>query len=144
MATELHVNVYPNPYRGHEVRFWWNGMLNRYSFELRTELACKLVDDSVEQCVIDTVMDSLDAFEWQENPVYPLGVVCVGEAVSDCCCGPGEFTVTFDDEPVYTNVRPADEPSPFWEWAAATLRIGAVTAPWVAVILLGRFVWGWM
>lgn len=30
------------------------------------------------------------------------------------------------------------------ELAAATLRIGAVTAPWVLLMLVGRVVWGWM
>ena len=83
MATELHVRIRPNPYQGHEAVFWWNGMLNRYSFELRTELAIKLVDDCVPQPVIDEVMDSLDVFEW-DQPEYPLGVVWVGEAVCDC------------------------------------------------------------
>jgi hypothetical protein len=88
MPTDLHVRVYQNPYHGYEARFVWNGLLHRYSFELRTELACMLVDDSVEQAVIDEVMDSLDATDWGELPVYPLGVSYVGDAAcnADCNC----------------------------------------------------------
>jgi hypothetical protein len=85
MPTELFVRIIKNPHgcRGsaYEARFIWNGLLNRYSFDLRTELAIALVDDGVEQPVIDDVMDSLDNFEWGMQ--YPLGVVYVGEAVSD-------------------------------------------------------------
>ena len=132
MATDISVRISRNPYQGYEARFWWNGMLNRYSFELRTDLACRLVDDCLPQHVIDWVMDSLDSCEWGEQPVFPLGVVYVGEAVCDMAI----------DDPVYANVRPAEVSSPFWDWFAATLRVGSVAAPWVLLMIACRFAWG--
>jgi hypothetical protein len=76
------------------------------------------------------------AFSW-------IDASAIGEALGyddpddcDCCCGPVECTVTFDDGPAYV------EPSPFWEYVAATLRVGAVVAPWVAALIVGRWWWG--
>jgi hypothetical protein len=148
MPTELFVRIIKNPHgcRGsaYEARFIWNGLLNRYSFDLRTELAIALVDDGVEQPVIDDVMDSLDNFEWGMQ--YPLGVVYVGEAVSDSPV----------DEPVYPVHTPPYsvgrdmEPPTLAEYCSAVVWMGAVAAPMVFIVLLGRFAWfkaaewGWM
>lgn len=55
--------------------------------------------------------------------------------VAECDCGPGE--VTFSVTPYY-------EPSPFWDWLAATLKVGAVFGPWALLMILGRVVWGWL
>jgi hypothetical protein len=136
MPTELFVRIIKNPHgcRGsaYEARFIWNGLLNRYSFDLRTELAIALVDDGVEQPVIDDVMDSLDNFEWGMQ--YPLGVVYVGEAVSDSPV----------DEPVYPpgtvgyEMQRASEPVEvtFWKVACgvAMLAFGATLVSLMAVM----------
>lgn len=131
MATDISVRISRNPYQGYEARFWWNGMLNRYSFECQHSLAATLADDGVSDEVIEGVMDAIEAAEWQQT--YPLGVVYVGEAVCDMAI----------DDPVYANVRLAEVPSPFWDWFAATMRVGAATAPWVLLIIGVRLVFGW-
>lgn len=131
MATNISVRISRNPHgfpgARFEASFVWNGLLNRYQFDDRFQLANKLVDDSTEQAVIDEVMDSLDAAEWQEQPIYPLGVCYVGEAVSDCCCGPLEC-----DDPVYANVRAASYVdsvnAKFYRWTVAFLTI---TVAWL-------------
>lgn len=130
MATDVSVRISRNPYQGYEARFWWNGMLNRYSFECQHALAATLADDGVSDEVIEGVMDAIEAVEWSQT--YPLGVVYVGEAV--CDFGEPEYdprTVAFR--------RP--EPSPFWDWFAATLRLGAVAAPWVLLMIACRVAW---
>lgn len=88
--------------------------------------------------LINLIVDfAEESMEWNDQqPTYPLGVVYVGEAVCD-------FGEPAYDPRTVAFRRPV-EPSPYWEWAAATLRIGAVTAPWVIVMLAGRVVWGWL
>ena len=131
MPTDISVRISRNPYQGYEARFWWNGMLNRYSFDSQDELAYQLVRDKIHPEVRDEVISDLEHYEW--NHTYPLGVVYVGEAVCDMAI----------DDPVYANVRPAEAPSQFWELAAASLRLGAIAAPWVLLVLAARWVGGW-
>lgn len=54
----------------------------------------------------------------------------VAEACCDCV--PNNWTVTYEPEP-----------SPAWDWLAATIRLGAITAPWVLLVILVRWAGGW-
>ena len=71
----------------------------------------KYLPTDVVNLVYDFAEESL---EWNAAPP-------VAEAVADEPCGP--------------------ESSPFWDWFASTLRIGAVVAPWVILLILGRVAW---
>jgi hypothetical protein len=135
MATDTRIRIRRNPYHGFEVWLWGNGELTRRSFDNSIDLASKLAADCVSDQDIEDACDMFERLEWAE-PEYPLGVVYVGEAVCD-------FGEPAYDPRTVAFRRPV-EPSPYWEWAAATLRIGAVTAPWVIVMLAGRVVWGWL
>lgn len=151
MATDTRIRIKRDPCYGYEIWLWGNGELTRRSFNNSIDLSAKLADDRFDDETIEAACDILDVWEWGEPArTYPLGVVDVGEAVCDCCCGPVECTVTFPDDAPHRAVafQPA-EPSPFWEWAAATLRVGAVVAPWAIVLVLCRLAyakaagWGW-
>jgi hypothetical protein len=133
----------------------------RYEFtdpDTEKELLWKMLDDEKDGLnpvaryeILDKAQAAIDSGILDNHPGYdwaPYFQAMDGDC--DCCCGPAECTVTIEGGPVYANVSPAAEPSAFWNWAAATLSIGAATAPWVLLMLLGRFAWfkaaewGWM
>lgn len=127
MALETQIRIRRNPYHGYEVWIHDGKELTRRSFDNRLDLAFKLVDDCFDNSTIEQAMDMLDAMEWQE-PEYPLGVSYM--PVAEACC----------DEPVYGNFYPAvQQPSPFWDLAAASLRIGVVASPWVLLIVAAKW-----
>jgi hypothetical protein len=133
MATETHVCVRPARYGGFQADFNWNGSHCRVFFQNSYDVASDLAGECVDTQTIEAVLDTYERLEWSDTD-YPLF------QPADAVCDYDPNAWAFDDI----------EPSPFWEWAAATLRIGAVTAPWVLLILLGRFAWfkaaewGWM
>lgn len=132
MPTETIIRIKRNPYHGYEAWLWVDGELTRRSFDNSLDLSAKLADDCFDDETIEAACDMLERLEWHE-PEYPLGVSYVGEQAS----------VTIYDDPVCSSPR-AVEPSPFWEWAAATLRVGAVVAPWAILMILCRLAWGWV
>lgn len=131
MALETQIRIRRNPYHGYEVWIHDGKELTRRSFDNRLDLAFKLVDDCFDNSTIEQAMDMLDAMEWQE-PEYPLGVSYMPVAEACCDCVPNNWTVTYEPEP-----------SPAWDWLAATIRLGAITAPWVAIVILVRWAGGW-
>lgn len=117
-----------------------DGIVYVAGFSSIYELTNLLVAECIEGRLVEQIIDfAEESLEWHQ-PEYPLGVTFIGEAVSDSPV----------DEPVYPpgsvgyEMQRFAAPSPFWEWAAATLRIGAVTAPWVLLMLLCRMAWGWL
>jgi hypothetical protein len=129
MATETTVRVARARYGGFVATFTWNGSTNRVFFDNAIELAAELADECVDPLTIEAVIDAYEGLEWDDT--YPL--FQPAEAVCDYD-GP-----EYDPRTVAFR-RP--EPSRLWDWLAATLRIGAVTAPWVLLMIACRFAWG--
>lgn len=145
MATDTRIRIKRNPYNGYEVWLWGNGELTRRSFDNSLDLSAKLADDCFDDEAIEAACDMLERLEWHE-PEYPLGVSYVGDSVTSKTPDSAPRTAESSVKPAFfTDV----EPSPFWEWAAATLRVGAVVAPWAFLMLLCRLAyakaagWGW-
>lgn len=91
------------------------------------ELTNLLVGECCEGRLVEQIIDfAEESLEWQQKE-YPL-------------FQPPD-AVTIYNDPVCSSPH-AVKPSPFWEWAAATLRVGAITAPWVVVGIIGRFLYG--
>jgi hypothetical protein len=132
MATETKIRIRRNPYHGYEVWIYGNGELTRRSFDNSIDLAAKLAADCFDDRTIEQACDLLDIYEWGGEPEFPLGVSYRPVAEACCDCVPNNWTVTYDPEP-----------SPAWDWLAATIRIGAITAPWVAIVILVRWAGGW-
>lgn len=137
MATETTVRVARARYGGFVATFIWNGEWNRVFFESALDVAAELADQCVDAETIEHVIDAFEQMEWSDS-TYPLFMPA--EAVCECPY----------DEPVYPpgtigyEMQKFQRPSPLWDWAAATLRVGAVTAPWVLLVIVGRIVWGWL
>lgn len=95
-------------------------------------------DNYLEGEIINRIVDfSEESMEWSE-PTYPLF-----QPPADSVTSRTAFSGPLPQEcSVNAGFITDVEPSPFWEWAAACLRVGAVTAPWVLLLLLGRFAWG--
>jgi len=87
--------------------------------------------DYLDGEIINRIVDfSEESLEWSQ-PEYPL------MQPADAACD--------YDGPEYdprTVAFRRSAPSPFWGWAAASLRVGAVVAPWVAALIVGRWWWG--
>jgi hypothetical protein len=132
MATETKIRIRRNPYHGYEVWIYGNGELTRRSFDNSIDLAAKLAADCFDDRTIEEACDLLDVYEWGGEPEFPLGVSYRPVAEACCDCVPNNWTVTYDPEP-----------SPAWDWLAATIRLGAITAPWVLVVILVRWAGGW-
>jgi hypothetical protein len=133
MATETQIRIRRNPYHGYEVWIHDGKELTRRSFDNRLDLAFKLVDDCFDNSTIEQAMDMLDAMEWQE-PEYPLGVSYRPVAEAVCDYDPNAWA--------WAGLERSDT-SRLWDWLAATIRIGAVAAPWVAIVILVRWAGGW-
>lgn len=138
MPTETRIRIKRNPYQGYEVWLWGNGELTRRSFDNSIDLSSKLAADCVSDQDIEAACDLFERLEWEE-PEYPLGVSYRPPVAEAACDAPY-------DEPIYPpgtmgyemqQFRPS---SPLWDWAAATLRVGAVTAPWVLLVIFCRWV----
>ena len=132
MPTETIVRVARARYGGFVATFNWNGQWNRVFFENAIEVAAELADECVDPATIESVLDAFETMEWSDSD-YPL--FRPAEAVCDY------------DEPIYPpgtlgyEMQRYQRPSPFWDWFAVTLHIGAVTAPWVILLILGRVAW---
>lgn len=133
MATETKIRIRRNPYSGYEVWICERGELIRRSFDNSIDLATKLAGitlsdgTKLDNRMIELACDLLDVYEWGGEPEYPLGVSYrpVAEAAA--------YEIPYD-EPDHTR---------FWDWLAATIRLGAITAPWVAIVILVRWAGGW-
>lgn len=132
MATETKIRIRRNPYHGYEVWIYGNGELTRRSFDNSIDLSAKLAADCFDDRTIEEACDLLDVFEWGGEPELPLGVSYRPVAEAVCDCEPDACTVTYQLET-----------SPWWDWLAATIRLGAITAPWVAIVILVRWAGGW-
>lgn len=135
MALETKIRIRRNPYSGYEVWIHERGELTRRSFDNSIDLSWKLAADCFSDETIEAACDMLDRLEWSE-PEFPLGVNYIGGyvTVAEACCDCEPDTCTATYEP---------EPSRFWDWLAATIRLGAITAPWVAIVILVRWAGGW-
>lgn len=137
MATETQIRIRRNPYSGYEVWIDDGKYLTRLCFDNGVDLAVKLVgmrlpdDTKLDESIIHQSCDLFDTFEWNE-PEYPLGVSYMPVAEACCDCVPNNWTVTYEPEP-----------SPAWDWLAAAIRLGAITAPWVLLVILVRWAGGW-
>jgi len=139
MATETKIRIRRNPYSGYEVWIYGNGELTRRSFDNSIDLSWKLAADCFSDETIEAACDMLDRLEWEE-PEFPLGVNYIGGYVTS-------------NSPVYAPLSQETsekqgfssdvEQSRFWDWLAATIRLGAITAPWVAIVILVRWAGGW-
>lgn len=126
MATET-IRIRRNPYHGFEV--WINDgkKLTRRTFDNSIDLSVKLAAEKFSDETIEYACDLLESLEWEE-PEFPLGVSY--RPVAEACC----------DEPVYGNFYSAvQQPSPFWDMLAASLRIGVVASPWVLLIVAAKW-----
>ena len=132
MATETQVCVRPARYGGFQADFNWNGDHCRVFFQNSYDAASELAGECVDTQTIEAVIDCFEQLEWSDTD-YPL----FQPADAVCDYDPPDYdprTVAFRHP----------EPSPFWEWFAATLKVGAVFGPWALVMILGRVVWGWL
>lgn len=124
MPTETTVRVARARYGGFVATFNWNGQWHRVFFENAIEVAAELADECVDAETIESVLDAFETMEWSDSD-YPLF------QPADAVCDYDPNAWAFDDI----------EPSPWWDWLSATLRIGAVTAPWVLLMIACRVAW---
>lgn len=120
MATQTFCRIGFAKYGGYQADYLWDGDRHRAYFNDATELSRRMQVDGVHWSLIDGAIDALELFQW-EHEIYPL---YVGEAV--CDFGEAENL----------------EPSRLWDWLAATLKLGAVAAPWVLLVVGVRWLLG--
>ena len=139
MATETKIRVTRARYGGFVATFNWQGDWCRIFFENQLDLAQELVDCCVDRETRDAVIDTYEQLEWDETPEYPLGVSY--RPVAEVAC----YEPPYDGEcncEVCVPRRPV-KPTTLWDWIATTTWLGAVAAPWVAIVILVRWAGGW-
>lgn len=119
MATQTFCRIGFAKYGGYQADYHWQGDRHRAYFNDAKELSRRMQVDGVHWSLIDGAVDALELFQW-EHEIYP--VFRPAEAVADW--------------------PEAEQPSRFWDWWAATIRVGAVAAPWVLLVVGVRWLLG--
>jgi hypothetical protein len=128
MATQTFCRIGFAQYGGYEADYFCKGSFRHVYFSDSRELARRMAIDGAGDREIEAAIDVLEHFEL-EHSSYPLfrpaeAVADFGEADGLDWC--------------------SDRKSAFWEYVAATSRVGAVIAPWVFVMIGARWlIGGW-
>jgi len=123
MATQTFCRIGFAKFGGYEADYLWKGEFRRVYFNSHQELARRMAINGADDRTIEAACDVLDQFEW-EHGSYPL--FRPAEAVTDF--GDAEYL---------------DFSEPKWRYFAATLRVGLLVAPWVALGIFIRWLGVW-